>query len=106
MKEGERGVALLVVESIVNLIFLHQVNEEPRHNNDGVVVMANHRGVHYQYHIHHSGWIVFWINSVEDYDRVLQGDLYFTYGSPLFLKIISRCFLYTEGELRFLTAWI
>lgn len=57
------------------------------------------------FHLHKSGWVVYRFDKPKDWDRILQGGPYFVFSIPLFLKEMSRCFLFVEDG-RHMPAWI
>lgn len=71
----------------------------------GIVTIARRWGTWYTFHMHRSGWTIFRFDTAVERDKVLTAAPYFTYGSPVFLKVMPTCFLFDEDG-RFAPAWV
>ncbi|KAG6502753.1 hypothetical protein ZIOFF_035040 [Zingiber officinale] len=72
---------------------------------DGVKNIGAHWKIKHTYLLHINGWAVYRFDTKEDREKILQGELYFIFDIPIFLKIMSRCFLFNE-ECCFVPTWI
>lgn len=71
----------------------------------GIVAIARRWGTLYKFHLHKSGWTIFRFDMAIDRDTVLSAAPYFTYDSPLFLKVMPTYFLF-DKDSKFAPAWV
>ncbi|XP_042460690.1 uncharacterized protein LOC122044228 [Zingiber officinale] len=74
-------------------------------SNDGVQYIGSQWKTPHKFFLHKSGWVVYKFDNEEDHKKVLQGVPYFTFGVPMFLKIMPKCSLFDEDGC-FVPAWI